>query len=108
MHNKRGNTKWSPGIILQQKSPVTYLVRVGQRTRYCHEDHLLLNGNTPSQVDDDIIDVSSENTDPPSGGAVLNEDQEAVEQDASSQIAGDCLRCSSQEKHPPQRLIEEL
>ena len=56
VHNKRGNTKWSPGIILQQKSPVTYLVKAGKRTRYCHADHLLCNGNTTSPVDDDIID----------------------------------------------------
>ena len=104
-HNKRGNTKWSPGIIIQQKSPVTYLVKVSQRTRYCHTDHLLRNGNIPSQVDDDMIDISSENTDTPSGGAALSEDQETVKQDASLQIA---LRRSSREKHPPQRLIKEL
>ena len=93
MHNKRGNTKWSPGIILKQKSPVTYLVRVGQRIRYCHADHLLCNGNvnTPSQVDDDIIEVSSENTDIPSSEAVLNEDQETVDQDASLQGPGECF-----------------
>ena len=58
-----------------------------------------------SQVDDDMIDISSENTDTPSGGAALNEDQETVEQDASLQIA---LRRSSREKLPLQRLIEEL
>ena len=108
MYNKRGNTKWSPGIILQQKSPVMYFVKVGQRTRYCHADHLFCNGNTPSQVNDDIIGVSSENTDTTSGGAVLNEGQETVEQDASLQIAGDCLRRSCREKHPPQRLMKEL
>ena len=108
VHNKRGNTMWSPGIIIQQKIPVTYLVKVGQRTRYCHVDHLLHNGNTPSQVDDDMTDISSENMDIPSGRAALNEDQETVEQDASLRIAGDCLRHSSREKHPPQRLIEEL
>ena len=47
--------------MLQRKSPVMYLVRVGQRIGYCHADHLLHNGNmnTPSQVDDDIIEVSS-------------------------------------------------
>ena len=28
VHNKRGNMKWSPGIILQQKSSVTYLVKL--------------------------------------------------------------------------------
>ena len=67
---------------------------------------MLHNGkmNTPSLVDDDIIDVSSENTDTPLGEAVLNKDQETVDQDASLQGSGECLRWSSQEKHPPQRL----
>ena len=110
VHNKRGNTKWSPGIILQQKSPVMHLVRVGQRIRYCHADHLPRNGNvnTPSQGDDDTIEVSSENTDTPSSEVALNGYQETVDQDASLQGPGECLRCSSREKHPPQRLIEEL
>ena len=110
VHNKRGNTKWSSGIILQQKSLVMHLVRVGQRIRYFHADHLLHNGNvnTPSQVDDDIIEVSSENTDTRSSEVALNGDQETVDQDVSLQGPGECLRCSSREKHPPQRLIEEL
>ena len=87
-----------------------HLVRVGQRIRYCHADHLLHNGNvnTPSQVDDDIIEVSSENTDTTSSEVALNGDQETGDQDASLQGPGECLRCSSHEKHPPQRLIEEL
>ena len=78
------------------------LSKVDQRTRYCHANHLLRNSNTLSQVDDDIIDISSENTDTPSGGAALNKDHETVVQDASLQIAGYCLRHSSQEKHPTQ------
>ena len=110
MHSKRGDTKWSPEIILQQESAVTYLVRVGQRIRYCHADHLLRNGdvNTPSQVDDDIIEVSSDNTDILSSEATLNGDQGIVDQDASLQGPGECLRHSSREKHTPQRLIKEL
>ena len=74
VHNKRGNNKWLPGIILQQKSPVMHLVRVDQRIRYCHADHLPRNGNvnTPSQVDDDIIEVSSENADTLSSEVALN------------------------------------
>ena len=88
VHNKRGNTKWSSGIILQQKSPVMHLVRVGQRIRYCLSDHLLGNGNvnTPSQVDDDIIEVSSENTDTLSSEVALNGDQETVDQHASFKV----------------------
>ena len=113
VHNKRGNTKWSPGIILQQKSPVTYLVRVSQRIRYCHADHLLHNGkgNIPSQTDDDIIDVSSENNDTLSSEAALDGDQDTVDQEtnqASLQSPGEYVRRSAREKRPPQRLIEEL
>ena len=113
VHNKRGNTKWSPGIILQQKSPVTYLVRVSQRIRYCHADHLLHNGkgNIPSQTDDDIIDVSSENNDTLSSEAALDGDQDTVDQEtnqASLQSPGECVTRSAREKRPPQRLIEEL
>ena len=102
MHNKRGNTKWLPGIILQQKSPVTYLIRVVQRIRYCHADHLLCNGevNIPSQVDDDIIDVSSENNETLSSEAALEEELEVNQ--AALQGPGECLRYSSREKHPPQ------
>ena len=44
-----------------------YLVRVGQRLRYCQADYLLHSGkvNFPSssQADDAIVDVSLENTD---------------------------------------------
>ena len=61
--NKRGNTKWVSGIIIRQKSPVTYLVKVGDRIRFCHADHLLRQpkANIPTQSsvenDFDVIDV---------------------------------------------------
>ena len=29
--NKKGNTKWLAGVIIRQKSPVAYLVRVGNK-----------------------------------------------------------------------------
>ena len=41
LHNQRGMLKWITGRILQQKGPVSYLVRVGSRVRYYHVDHLL-------------------------------------------------------------------
>ena len=72
MHNKRGNTNWLPGIILQQKSLVIYLVRVGQRIRYCHADHLLCNGVV--NINDDIINVPSENNETLSSEAALEEE----------------------------------
>ena len=41
VHNQRGMPKWITRRILQLKGPVSYLVRVGSRVRYCHVDHLL-------------------------------------------------------------------
>ena len=92
---------------------MTYLEWVGQRIRYCHADHLLCNDkvNIRSQVDDDIIDVSSENDDTLSSKVALDEDQETVDQEtnqASLQGPGECLRCSFQEKCSSQGLIKEL
>ena len=89
---------------------MTYLEWIGQRIR---ADHLLCNDKVKihSQVDDDIIDVSSENNDTLSSKVALDEDQETVDQEtnhASFQGPGECLRCSFQEKCPPQRLIKEL
>lgn len=39
-----GLVKYVPGVIIAQKGPVQYLVRVGMRTRYVHVDHLLKTG----------------------------------------------------------------
>ncbi|XP_062566349.1 uncharacterized protein K02A2.6-like [Saccostrea cucullata] len=36
-----GKWKWMPGYIHKVMGPLTYLVKVGNRTRYCHCDHLL-------------------------------------------------------------------
>lgn len=33
--------KWVSGVIHRRLGPLTYLVRVGKRIRYCHADHLL-------------------------------------------------------------------
>ena len=38
---KGGLINYVPGIIIAQKGPVQYLVRVGARVRYVHTDHLL-------------------------------------------------------------------
>ena len=44
VRNQRGGKRWVPGRIVRQKGPVTYLVRVGIRIRFCHVDHLLKTG----------------------------------------------------------------
>ncbi len=38
---KAGIQKFVPGQIVQRKGPLTYLVRVDARVRFCHVDHLL-------------------------------------------------------------------
>ena len=63
MCNKRGSTKWVLGIIIRQKSPVTYLVKVGDRIRFCHADHVLRQPKTniltqsSAENDFDVIDM---------------------------------------------------
>ena len=57
--NKRGKTKWLSGTIVQQKSPVTYLVKVGSRIRFCHADHLLHSAVTNIDSEQDIEDLPS-------------------------------------------------
>ena len=44
VRNQRGRKQWLPGRIVRQKGPVTYLVQVGSRIRFCHVDHLLKTG----------------------------------------------------------------
>ena len=41
VRNQRGLKQWVPGKIVRQKGPVTYLVQVGGKVRFCHVDHLL-------------------------------------------------------------------
>ena len=33
--------KWLPGLIQKVKGPLTYLVKIDNRIRYCHLDHLI-------------------------------------------------------------------
>ena len=39
-----GIITYVPGVVIERKGPVQYLVRVGQRTRFAHVDHLLKTG----------------------------------------------------------------
>ena len=119
--NKRGNIKWVSGIIIRQKSPVTYLVKAGDRIRFCHADHLLRQpgANIPSQSSAennfDVIDVCPETM-----GTSSEELSRKSFDIRSSEIAGhnvtlspspssgEVLRHSTREICAPQRLIEEL
>lgn len=47
-----GKLKHLAGVIVERKGPLTYIVRIGTSTRYCHIDHLSRAGNvstTPEQ-----------------------------------------------------------
>ena len=55
--NKHGKTRWLSGTIVEQKSPVTYLVKVGHQMRLCHTDQLLHSKVTNVDNEPDIDDV---------------------------------------------------
>ena len=62
--NKRDKTKWLFGTIVQQRNPVTYLVKVGSRTTLCHLEHLLHTAvedmdNEPD-LSDDLPELTSD------------------------------------------------
>ena len=108
MCNHRSIPKWSVGQILRQKGPVSYLVRVGSKIRYCHVDHLL-KSNVPAEdaqpmpkrllrerrtsdvffPADNEPDIELENTD----NAVITMAE---------------TRQSARTRQPPKRLIEEM
>ena len=103
--NKRGKTKWLFGTILQQKSPVTYLVKVGSRIRFCHLEHLLHTAvedvdNEPD-ISDDLPELVSAQAEPEAMD-IANESQAIM---ADVEVP---LRRSTRESRAPRQLIEEL
>ena len=98
--NTQGKTKWLSGTIVEQKSPVTYLVKVGPRTRYCHADHLLQSGGV-NISDRSDVDVALELALPPTESEVTN----SLPESESISVP---LRCSTREIRAPHRLIKEL
>ena len=48
-----GKEKYVVGVIAKRLGPLTYLVKVGQKLRHCHVDHLLVAGKAsfPSEQD---------------------------------------------------------
>ena len=63
VRNTRGKECWLLGKIVRQKSPVTYLVQIGNQIRFCHVDHLLKTGIKPTSLgkEEDIMEVPSFN-----------------------------------------------
>ena len=115
VRNKRGNTKWLSNVVLRQKSPVSYLVRIGGKIRFCHADHLLHNtgANIYMQGEDEFgdIDVGPKNTDTLSYKVVSNGESETREPETDHtplRNPEEALRHSTRKTRPPQRLTEEL
>ena len=111
VRNHRGTPIWQKGQILRQKGPVTYLVRVGPKVRYCHVEHMIRR-NPASQNNHTKTPVNQHSaTDSP----WVPDDEADIpllpQQDAhmcdSSEITAQPRR-STQPVKPPQRLIEEL
>jgi len=103
--NKRGKTKWLFGTIVQQKSPVTYLVKVRSRIRFCHLEYSLHTAvedmdNEPDLSDDlpELVSARAE----PEAMDTANESQAIM---AEVKVP---LRHSTRESQSPRRLIEEL
>ena len=113
--NKRGNTKWVSGTVIRQKSPVTYLVMVGDKIRFCHADHLLqqpraiVSTQLPAETDFDAIDVWPDIIETPS--EELSGESEVGEPGVTNAPLPnyrETIRRSTREIRAPQRLIEEL
>ena len=104
--NKCGKTKWLSGTIVQQKSPVTYLVKVGSRIRFCHADHLLHSAVINIDSEQDIEDLSELTCAP-----VMTE-PEITDSTTGAELEGISVpvpvQHSNWEIRAPCRLIEEL
>lgn len=103
--NKQGKTKWLFGTIVQQKSPVTYLVRVGSRIRFCHMEHLL---HTEVENMDNDPDPSDDFPELRLATAEPEASDTANRPPASLKDVEVPLRRSARESKEPRRLIEEL
>ena len=100
--NKHGKTKWLSGTIVQQKSPVTYLVKVGSRMRLCHADHLLHSTVTNIDREQDIEDLP-ELTPVLTEPEITNSTTGAESEGVSIPVP---VRHSNREIRAPRRLIE--
>lgn len=110
------NVNWQPGIITKVISPVTYLVKVNQRTRFVHADHLRPDQSSNNEDNDEDILVrfpreiysSPKQSTPPrtpkSPTPKKNEDlpQPQVQEEVKGNTI--TLRRSQRDKREPRRL----
>ena len=100
--DKCGKTKWLSGTVVEQRSPVTYVVEVGPHKRFCHADHLLHSAVTDVESEQDLDDL-------PEFTPTTNEPEIAVSTATADSVDMPLpLRHSTQEIRAPRRLIEEL
>ena len=100
--DKCGKTKWLSGTVVEQRSPVTYVVEVGPRKRFCHADHLLHSAVTDVESEQDMDDL-------PEFTPTTNEPEIAVSTATADSVDMPLpLRHSTQEIRAPRRPIEEL
>ena len=100
--------------IIDAGLPVTYLVTVGDKIRFCHADHLLRQPRTivstqlPAETDFDAIDVWPDIIETPS--EELSGESEVGKPGVTNAPLPnyeETIRCSTREIRAPQRLIEE-
>ena len=104
VRNQKGTPKWTAGRVLRQKGPVSYLVRVGSRVRYCHADHLL---KTKVMPEEEARLVPNETKEPQAWEYSFPIDSE-VEENPDTADTSIVPRHSTRSRQPPRRLIEEM
>ena len=68
-----GKLKHLVGVIVEHKGPLTYIVRIGTSTRYCHIDHLLRAGSlSTTEEQDESQTTEQENKLPQSTSVIVN------------------------------------
>lgn len=105
---------WQSGIITKIISPVTYLVKVDNRTRFVHVDHLRKNqSNSENQEDDILIQFPREfynqkqSTPPKAPGTPTNSQTpigSSPKPNNDTQLQQDPLRRSQRSRREPRRL----
>ena len=56
-NHKDSKERWIPGVIMghcNEKEPLTYLVKCGQRIRFVHIEHLLINEIPPKEIAEEL------------------------------------------------------
>ena len=104
VRSHKGAPKWIAGRILRQKGPVSYLVQVDSRVRYCHVDHLLKRNVIPLE-ETQAAPEKTRQTEISDFFFPEDSDVEVNEDPLDTSVA---QRHSTRTRQPPRRLIEEI